>query len=370
MRKDSKQIRLLSHSIRLEEAPNSAIARSVASSISIMIFVFIVWASIAEIEETAKASGEIIPENYIHSIQHVDGGIIKSIHTEENEKVDKGQRLITLEEISIREELAQIKEKRRYLEIEVEYISQLLGLTKKKVDLPLEDDKLFTKRLLRENKKLSSAKEILKIKEDLSKRGLISKLSVLETRKEVNETVSQLYEKLISTKSELIQIEEEIKIAYKKLDNLEIFAPITGLVKGLKYNNPGNVVPPGATIMEIVPIDEELVAEVKILPKDIGFIDAGMKALVKVSTYDFSRYGAIAGSISSISATTFKDKNGDVYYKGKLKLDKNFVGDKPSENIVLPGMIIDVDIITGNRTIMSYLLNPIKATITSSLHER
>jgi adhesin transport system membrane fusion protein len=365
------QIELLSQSIKLEELSNTALARSTAFSVSLTIMLFIAWASFSEIEESAKAKGEIIPENYVHVVQHVDGGVVKSIHVQEDERVSKGQLLMVLEELGIKEDLAKDSEQKRYLELEIEHIKHLLGISKEKPTLFQDSsNKLFNSRLISDREKLRSSKQILNIKEDLSKKGLISKLSLLESRKEVSDIISQLYQKLSNLDSELTQLKEIIKVENRRINNLSIISPVDGLIKGIQYNTVGSVVPAGVTVMEVVPIGKRMIAEIKISPQDVGFITPKMPVTVKVGSYDFSRYGAIQGEVTSISATTFKDQGDEVYYKGKLTLSKNYVGDQPEENLVLPGMIVDANIVTGKRTIMNYLLKPIRKTIENSFYER
>jgi membrane fusion protein, adhesin transport system len=122
--------------------------------------------------------------------------------------------------------------------------------------------------------------------------------------------------------------------------------------------------------MEIVPMDEVLMAEIKISPNDIGNVEEGQPCLVKVSAYDFSRWGGIEGELVYISATTFISKEGVPFYKGRIKLEKNYVGKDPTKNIVHPGFIVNVNIITGEKSIMSYLLKPIKNALSVSFSEK
>ena len=105
-------------------------------------------------------------------------------------------------------------------------------------------------------------------------------------------------------------------------------------------------------------------------PIDIGHISPGQKAAVKVTTFDVARFGELEGIVTNISATTFKDRQDEIYYKAQIRLDKNYVGDKPGENLVLPGMVTEVNIITGERTLLRYLLRPIFQSLDRAFSER
>lgn len=122
--------------------------------------------------------------------------------------------------------------------------------------------------------------------------------------------------------------------------------------------------------MEIVPLDKHLVVEIRILPKDIGHVQVGQAVRVKVSSYDFSRYGAVMGRLEFLSATTFLDEEGEPYYRGRIILSKHYIGNNPESNPVLPGMTVEADIVTGKKTILAYLLKPIHLSLKTALTER
>lgn len=181
-------------------------------------------------------------------------------------------------------------------------------------------------------------------------------------RDQVNTELDQI----LAEKEQNIQV---IRKLDERIGRLDIRSPAHGFVKGLSVNTIGAVIQPGQTIMEIVPVDRRLEVRVKILPKDIGHLAIGQMVQVKFSTYDFSRYGSVQGKLDRISATTFTGENGDRYYQGFILLDKNYVGDSP-ENIVLPGMTVMADVITGEKTILQYLLKPIHVSLKTAFTER
>ncbi|MBF0186108.1 MAG: HlyD family type I secretion periplasmic adaptor subunit [Magnetococcales bacterium] len=169
--------------------------------------------------------------------------------------------------------------------------------------------------------------------------------------------------------SELInRLEERIRL-------LEIRSPITGFVNNLKPHTIGGVVSRSDVLMEIIPEGWELIAEVKITPRDIGHVQPGQAVNVKLTAYDFARYGAIPGKLASISASTSLDKNGAPYYKGFVHLDRSHIGTNIHRNglvfgSIISGMTLQADIITGRKTVLEYLLKPIYVSTSQAMRER
>lgn len=170
--------------------------------------------------------------------------------------------------------------------------------------------------------------------------------------------------------SEISENSSILKRLAKQAERLVLRSPVKGVVKGLETHTIGGVVGPGQKLLEIVPLENELVAEVKINPADIGHIGVGDPVNVKVTSYDASRYGSIDGLVTGLSATTFADPQGTPYYKGMIRLSKSYVGTVENTNKILPGMIVNADIITGEKSILAYLLKPIHLSIQSAFAER
>ena len=138
----------------------------------------------------------------------------------------------------------------------------------------------------------------------------------------------------------------------------------------LKVNTEGGVIQPGQPIMEVVPVDRNLIVESRITTRDVGHVQVGQRAKIKIDTYDFARYGSVRGTLVSISATTFQDDDGRPYYKGIIKLDRVYVGYNPKVNPITPGMTVQAEVITGSKSVLSYLLKPIYTTLQSGFRER
>ncbi len=171
-------------------------------------------------------------------------------------------------------------------------------------------------------------------------------------------------------KSDMAEIRESIERAQDRVKRLTIRSPVRGIVKGLQTETIGGVIGPGSTVLEVIPIDAQLIVEARVLTKDIGFVHVGQSAIVKVATYDYTRFGGIDGTIETISATTFQDDKGNPFYRARIRLDRNHVGKDPTRNLVVPGMTVLADIRTGNKTVLAYLLKPLVRASGEALRER
>lgn len=156
-----------------------------------------------------------------------------------------------------------------------------------------------------------------------------------------------------------------------QVERTKIIAPVDGTVKQLFINTVGGVIKPGMDIVEIVPNDEILLMEAKIKPADIAFIHLGQKSVVKFTAYDYSIYGGLEGTVTNISADTIVDqKNQESYYLVTIKTNKNFIGKNKKHFEIIPGMVVNVNIVTGKKTIIEYLLKPIFKAREVGLTER
>lgn len=243
--------------------------------------------------------------------------------------------------------------------------------------------------------------DLYKKRQALHKKGYVSDVSFLETQQAMNATKGQIdqtrsrinvahseikefenrlksadarqrdeiherLDQLLADKSQNIELIEKIRDRVKRL---EVVSPARGIVKGLAVTTVGAVIQPGQILMEIVPLDEELMVQVRIPPQHIGHMKTGQPVQVKFSSFDFSRYGFVSGAIEQISATTFTGENGERYYQGLVALDKNYVGED-RRNLVLPGMTVMADIVTGRKTILQYLFKPIHNSLKTAFTER
>jgi adhesin transport system membrane fusion protein len=226
-------------------------------------------------------------------------------------------------------------------------------------------------------KMIESEQELNSLRGDSNTMGS----QIAQSREEIQEYQSRLksldaknrdqaYQQLNAIEGQLAQNHEIVQKLNNRVGRLEIQSPVRGLVKGLNVNTIGGVIQPGQSLMEIVPLDRNLVVDVRIPPQQIGHLKTGMPVQVKVSTYDFARYGSIQGELEFISPTTFEGERGERFYRGRVRLDQNYVGGDPRANLILPGMTVMADIITGDKTILSYLLKPIHNSLKTAFTER
>ena len=156
-------------------------------------------------------------------------------------------------------------------------------------------------------------------------------------------------------------------VSQDKVKHAEVRSPVRGTVNRLLVNTVGGVVRPGQELVEIVPLDDELLLEAKIKPRDIGFLHPGLPARVKITAYDFAIYGGLDGTLEHISADTVTDEKGNAFYVIKVRTDKPTLGDnKP----ITPGMVAQVDVLTGKKTVLSYLLKPVLRAKANAMTER
>ena len=211
-----------------------------------------------------------------------------------------------------------------------------------------------------------------------------AKLSISRSEYAITEVDNKISERINTFKSEasnelqktlgqINKFEARLVGDQDKVEKTTILSPVDGIIKQLNYNTIGGVVQSGAELIEIVPSNDALVVEAKIEPKDIAFINPSQKAIIKITAYDFGIYGGLEGKIVEISADTIVDKDSKddkSYYRVLVKTNKNFLEKNGKQYPIIPGMIASVDIVTGKKTILDFILKPILKVKQDSLHER
>ena len=180
----------------------------------------------------------------------------------------------------------------------------------------------------------------------------------------------EVVEELKETEVILRQLAESQTGMQDQVDRTLVRAPLTGIIKKIHVNTIGGVFQPGMDMMEIVPIEDTLLVEANINPKDIGFLRKGMKAIVKLTAFDFAIYGGLEGQVEHISADTIKNEEGESFYVVRVRTDKNYLGTAEKKMEIIPGMQTNVDIITGQKTLAQYLLKPLLRAKMNALTER
>ena len=224
--------------------------------------------------------------------------------------------------------------------------------------------------LLAKKSDLASAESRLKSTQD---GVLTAKMALKETQKKKLEIKSAQIKDLkleaSDVAAQLAELDDDLISEGDKLNRLSVRAPISGIIQGLSITGINEVVKSGATILQIVPVNDDLIVEARVLPNEIGYIQPGLKADVKIDSYDSSRFGSISGVVKQLSPSTYLDEKGNPYYRVKIVLDKSYVGSNPRQMKVIPGMTVTVDIITGSKTIMAYLIKPVSRGFSSAFKE-
>ncbi|PJE57310.1 HlyD family type I secretion periplasmic adaptor subunit [Marinomonas polaris] len=177
-------------------------------------------------------------------------------------------------------------------------------------------------------------------------------------------------EDLTGVKSKLDQLRESNVSLEDKVSRTQVRSPVKGIVKQIQINTVGGVIKPGMNLLEIVPFEDSLLIEAKVRPENIGFIKPDLSAVVKLSAYDFAIFGGLHGIVENISADTILDEEGNSFYLVRVRTDKNYLGTEQAPLPVIPGMQATVDIITGKKTLLDYLLKPILKAKQNALRER
>lgn len=177
-------------------------------------------------------------------------------------------------------------------------------------------------------------------------------------------------EDLTEARSELDRIREASVSLEDKVDRTQVRSPVRGIVKQIQINTVGGVIKPGMNLMEIVPIEDSLLIEAKVRPEDIGFIKPDLEAVVKLTAYDFAIFGGLHARVENISADTIVDEEGESFYLVRVRTDNSHLGTEEAPLAIIPGMQATVDVITGKKTLLDYLLKPILKAKQNALRER
>jgi adhesin transport system membrane fusion protein len=201
-----------------------------------------------------------------------------------------------------------------------------------------------------------------------------ARAAVNEAQARINELISsnkaQAQTELSAASIEMATIRETLSGLRDKKQRTELKSPVNGTIKDLKFNTIGGVVQPGQDILEIVPKDDQLLVEAQIRPADIAFLHPKQAAVVKLTAYDFSIYGGLKGEVVGISADTIANQKGETFYRVKVRTKENTLKRRGEVLPIIPGMVATVDILTGRKTVMEYILKPLIKTLDGAMKER
>nr|WP_319387393.1 HlyD family type I secretion periplasmic adaptor subunit [uncultured Roseibium sp.] len=195
-----------------------------------------------------------------------------------------------------------------------------------------------------------------------------------EARASFERSIAAAAEELAEERSKVVQERNELAFEAEKqrdrFDRLFVRAPASGHIKALNLKGPGSVLAPGDVVAEIVPSNSDLVAEVRVSPRDIGHVEVGDEAEIAVTTFDPNIQGTLKGEVTVLSASSFRDEYGNYYFKASIPLSSNMIGQGAQAETISPGMVVDAKIVTGSKSVMQYLLKPVTRAIGDPLSER
>ncbi|HEV6964848.1 HlyD family type I secretion periplasmic adaptor subunit [Roseateles sp.] len=351
-----------------------------------VVAVAVTWSALAKVDEITRSDGRIVPDGREQVIASLDAGILRELKVREGQEVQAGEELATLDPTRV--EAQQAEGQAKLLALKAAAARLTAEANGRAIQWPADVDPKSRyaqgeaesfearRRLLDEsvaaiNRSLGMISKELKLAQDMASRGLMSDVEVMRLNRQVNEIQQQRAERLsryrqeasqelVRVQSEMAQLDEQMVVRQDALTRTVLKSPVHGVVKTIKAGTIGGVVASGAPILEIAPIGPKVLVEARIKPKDIGFVRLGQKAEVKLAGYDFNTYGGLEGKVTYMSpdAVTDGDKSGEGHYRVIVTAERNNLKYRGEPLPVIPGMTSVVEIKTGERSVLSYLLRP------------
>jgi len=415
----------------VEKAPNST--KVILYIIVLLVISFFTWAYLSKIDQLVRGESKVIPYGQNQMVQNFEGGVITEILVEEGDLVKKGDVLLklknkqyssTYEKNILEIESLEAQRTRLYAEAnnkdfvfdknsdiyQKEYELYKSDLAQLDSKLRVFDEQISQKqkekneirsRIRHLEQSFKLIREEQKVMDPLVKRGIVSKVEYLKLLREANsikddlESVRLSLNRVNSSVKEYRNRYKEAKIEFqnnahkeynevvskinqssKQNQGLEdqvqrssVVSPVTGFIKKMYVNTIGGSVQPAMDLIEIVPKEKKLLIEAKIKPEDIAFLHQEQKVTLKFTAYDFTIYGSLDGTIDKISPDSVTDNDKNTYYLVYIKTDKDHLGTQDKPLRIMPGMRGSADIITGQKTVLTYLLKPLIKTKQYALTE-
>ncbi len=361
---------------------------------------FLLWADWAELDQITRASGQVIASSRNQVIQVADGGVLSELPVHEGSPVKRGQLLARFDRTKAEAGYLESMARAAALRATVARLNaEVFGgqpkfpeMLEAYPELKANQLILFNKRqaaLREEISALNASMTLLKSELDMNMpllaSGDVSKAEILKLQRQMVELLGQITNRrnkyLQDTQSELVKAQEDLDgvlqvVTQRKemLDFTEIRAPMDGVVRNVRLTTLGGVAKPGEEIMQIVPLDDDLIIEAKVRPADIAFVKPGLPAKVKLDAYDYTVYGALDGNVSYISADTITEEMRgaeQAFYRVQVKISGSQLHSRSGEKIeIQPGMTATAEIKTGQNTVLRYLTKPVAKTLSESMGER
>ncbi|ANI78790.1 MULTISPECIES: HlyD family type I secretion periplasmic adaptor subunit [Sphingobium] len=399
------------------------------------MLVFLMWASLAPVDEVTHGQGRVIPSSKAQVIQSAEPTTIEEILVRSGQKVSKGQLLVRLDDAMLASELGQLQAETRSLTARAGRLEKegtgagaacMTGGPECQQEQALADVRQSALRSKQDamsaqveqrrrelgeaqatiaslSGSVQLARQRVSMLEPLAAKSIIPQTELLDARRElvdaqgrlnaaqqqasrasaaIREAQAQLSEANFQFRQDALnersQLEAKIAVNSESLrgakgraQRAEIRSPVDGVVNDVQVTTIGGFVSPGQKIMQIVPVGDKLLVEARVKPNDIAFIKTGDRAVVKVTAYDFSIYGGLTGTVQQVSADSVYDEaTREAYFTVVVETDRAWLGSGAHKLPITPGMVCDVEILTGRKSVLAYLLKPIMKARSEALRER
>jgi len=361
---------------------------------------FLVWANWAELDQITRANGQVIASSRNQVIQAPDGGVLAALPVREGAVVKRGELLARFDKTRTEAGYLESAAKAAALRATVARLNAEIFGGSPQFPPELEQYPefratqlaLFHKRQAAVNEEigaLEQSRTLIKAELDMNlpllKTGDVSRAEILKLQRQAADIHGQITNRrnkyLQDTQTDLAKAQEDLAgvlqiLAQRKeqLDYTEIRSPMDGVVRNVRLTTLGGVAKPGEEVMQIVPLNDDMIIEAKVKPADIAFVRPGLPASVKLDAYDYTLYGTLLGEVIYISADTLNEEvRGDEqpFYRVQIKTRAHHLVSRRNQRIdIQPGMTATVEIRTGSNTVLRYLTKPITKTIGESLGER
>jgi adhesin transport system membrane fusion protein len=382
-----------------DDLPRSGHLLLLASAAAIGGFLY--WASEAEIDQITRAPGQVIASSRNQVIQELDGGIVTEILVKEGSLVKQGQPLVLFDRtktetsyLESRAKAAALKAAQARLEAEVyggqpkfpPELKEYPGIRENQEMLFKARQTALHEDIAAQRQTLGLIESELKMLLPLLDAGDVSKAEVLKLQRQVAEAEAAITNRrnkyrqesqtdLSKALEDLAGLEQIMAQRREQLGRTVVTSPTDGVVRNIRITTRGGVAKPGEEIMQIVPVDDDLLFEAKVKPADIAFVKPGLPATIKLDAYDYTIYGSFEGVVTYISVDTLSDEarnfNEPAYYRVQVKTRGSDIKQRAGRRIeIQTGMTASVEIKTGANTVLKYLTKPITKTLSESLGER
>lgn len=363
---------------------------------------FVVWAANFEIDEVTRASGEVIASSRVQVIQSVDGGVLSALYVKEGDQVQAGQVLARQDPTRVAANMGETEARlfalrARAARLKAEVTAEGTPVFPKAPNATAAqqlriEKALFVQRRagLKEDLRtlqvgLDLARKEMQLVEQLAANGDASGSELMRVQRAANEAEARLLgrknkfledarQDLVKAEDEIAQLSQVMTRRAQEHEDTVFKANGPGIVKNIRVTTVGGVLRAGDELMQIVPVGDDLIVEAKVRPADIASVRPGLPATIRFDPFDYTIYGSVAGQVVYVSADSMKKDTGrgeEIHYRVHVKPDGYPVLSSSGKTLeILPGMTVQADIRTGQRSLMAYLLKPIRKTLSESLGER